>query len=50
MDVLIAAVGVDGGAPPAKVEMVYCWAKATKLPDNNKQTPSGRRDFTRPLE
>ena len=28
MDVLAAAVGVGGGPPPAKVEMVYCCAAA----------------------
>src|SRR5690349_25044800 len=36
MDVLDAATGVAGGAPPAIVEIVYCCANATLAPTSNR--------------
>jgi hypothetical protein len=36
MDVLVAATGVGGGAPPATVVNVYCCANAKELPASSK--------------
>ena len=38
MEALVAATGVAGGAPPANVEIVYCWANATRPPPTHRLT------------
>jgi hypothetical protein len=45
----VAPAGVGGGAPPAKVEMLYCWANAREWPDRSKQTAIGRSGFSKAL-
>jgi len=49
MEVLVAATGVVGGAPPAAVVKVYCCAIANELPASSKiphSFPTGLNIYT----